>query len=428
MLAPAALRAQRGGSPSYSELFVDAGMARVRQESRTARAPDATDAGTLGVGAQRVGRTISYGGELAATLVREPEAVDPRTGPGVRASPSALTGALQAAALGAFTPAAAEWFRTDVAAVGTRFGVGLGGLSAVGGSNRAGLWRGSLSRGVGPVSGGVSGTVAASSTSRSNPSGPPSADLRFRATSTEFGGWLSHRWLTLSIVRTRTLTDDYPLVEAAGMRLIRPAGSYDVRDVVVTGGVRVQRIALQAAFSRRAGGSATAGGARARNVSASVALTRSFALVATHGDLLADMLRGVPQSRMSSVALRWRVGGGASGGMRANQRVLSPGPLVEGERAGGVRAAVERVPAGGAVLTIEATAPRDAVVEYGTSQNDWMPTRATFDGRVHVARIDLPSGVHRVSVRVNGGTWQAPAGLVRERDEFGGWRGLVVVP
>jgi len=40
----------------------------------------------------------------------------------------------------------------------------------------------------------------------------------------------------------------------------------------------------------------------------------------------------------------------------------------------------------------------------------------------------LPPGSHRVAVRINGGAWRAPRGLVAVPDDFGGTVGVVVVP
>jgi hypothetical protein len=42
--------------------------------------------------------------------------------------------------------------------------------------------------------------------------------------------------------------------------------------------------------------------------------------------------------------------------------------------------------------------------------------------------LRIPSGVHRVNVRVDGGRWTAPAGTTRVTDEFGSEVGMVAVP
>ena len=40
----------------------------------------------------------------------------------------------------------------------------------------------------------------------------------------------------------------------------------------------------------------------------------------------------------------------------------------------------------------------------------------------------IGSGAHEMNVRVNGGAWEPPPGLVAIRDEFGGTTGLLVIP
>lgn len=420
--APSTTRA--GVRGAYSELFVDAGVARVQALRSTRIAGASSDAGVLGLGGQRVGAALAVGGHVAATMVRESAAQGGFTTLDSRA------GALQAALTAAFTPPPARWLHVDASLIGTRFGAPTP-SSAPGGSNKAWRMRSGAHHAIGPIAVGISGAIARSATSRDDGSGFGRLPARFAATATDIGAWVGYRWLSLSVTGTRTLTDDFPLVEASRFVLVRRSASYDLRDVTVSGNAVAGRVELQQSYVRRAGAGATRGRATANTTAAAVALTRSFALVASHGETLADMLRGTVGSRVSSIALRWRVG----------SRGLSAGRTLEGRAQpsarGGSRTAsastyasatVERVPAGGAVVTIRVAAPREAVVEYATSHGDWQPVRATFDGSAHRSVVTLPAGVHRVSVRVNGGDWHAPTGLVGERDEFGGTRGIVVVP
>jgi len=68
-------------------------------------------------------------------------------------------------------------------------------------------------------------------------------------------------------------------------------------------------------------------------------------------------------------------------------------------------------------------------VEVAGDFTDWQPValrRAGEDMWESVLRI--PSGVHRVNVRIDGGSWTAPAGTARAEDEFGGEVGIVAVP
>ncbi|HYW33095.1 MAG TPA: hypothetical protein VE869_16460 [Gemmatimonas sp.] len=424
-LAPNGARAQRTRG-AYSQLFVDVGVARLALPSSQAQplTGASSNAGVLGIGAQRVGSIVSLGGQLAATIVRESSARGGFTALDSRA------GALQATLTAALVPPVARWFQADATLTGTRFGAPTP-SSAVGGSNQAWRMRSSAMHRIGPIFAGVSVALARSTTARDDGSGFGRAASRFVATGTDVGAWVGYRWLSLSVTGTRTLTDDYPLVEASRFVLVRPSASYDLRDLAITGSAAAGRVELQHAYVRRTGAGATRGRATASSVSAAVALTRSVALVASHGETLADQLRGTVGARVSSVALRWRVGsrgvpgvGAANAvGRRERSSVMTPT-----SSRGVASAAVERVPSGGAVVTIRVDAPRETVVEYATSHGDWQPARATFDGSVHLSTVTLPAGVHRLSVRVNGGEWYAPIGLVSERDEFGGSRGIVVVP
>ena len=79
--------------------------------------------------------------------------------------------------------------------------------------------------------------------------------------------------------------------------------------------------------------------------------------------------------------------------------------------------------------TLRVHAPDASSVELMGDFTDWVPVRL-----VRVApgaweiELAIPAGVHRVNIRVNGGTWTAPGGTRLERTEFGGAVGIIVVP
>ena len=73
--------------------------------------------------------------------------------------------------------------------------------------------------------------------------------------------------------------------------------------------------------------------------------------------------------------------------------------------------------------------PGAARVELASDLTGWVPVvmlRGTGD--TWSAEVPASSGVHRVSFRIDGGTWIAPPGLVAEDDGFGGSAGMVVIP
>jgi hypothetical protein len=42
--------------------------------------------------------------------------------------------------------------------------------------------------------------------------------------------------------------------------------------------------------------------------------------------------------------------------------------------------------------------------------------------------LPIPSGLHRLNVRIDGGQWIVPAGLSRAADDFGDEVGIMAVP
>jgi hypothetical protein len=75
------------------------------------------------------------------------------------------------------------------------------------------------------------------------------------------------------------------------------------------------------------------------------------------------------------------------------------------------------------------SAPWAARVELAADFTDWQPVslRRMQHGSWE-AVLHIEPGVHRVNVRIDGGSWAAPAGTTRAADEFGGEVGLVTVP
>jgi hypothetical protein len=78
--------------------------------------------------------------------------------------------------------------------------------------------------------------------------------------------------------------------------------------------------------------------------------------------------------------------------------------------------------------TIRVEAPGAREVDVTGDFTDWqpIPLRRMDGGQWEVTLRILP-GVHRVNVRLNGGTWIVPRGLRVEVDDFGGSVGILVV-
>jgi hypothetical protein len=86
-----------------------------------------------------------------------------------------------------------------------------------------------------------------------------------------------------------------------------------------------------------------------------------------------------------------------------------------------------RMDSGTVVLGVRA--PDARVVEVTGDFLGWEATRMSrTSAEWWELRVRIPSGVHRLNVRVDGARWTAPAGLLSRRDEFGGEAGILVVP
>ncbi len=250
-----------------------------------------------------------------------------------------------------------------------------------------------------------------------------SGELAWQRTTTR-GTWrtgaqLAHSW-----------TDDFKLMEASNIFLRDVAPAYTLLDRQVDASWQRGRLWLQASRAWRTGRDHTIGKASGFHLAGAWQLTTSTMLVVQGGEQLADVVRGVPQARYTGLAMRWNPVRPAA--LRRDARRLGDGrggaseftavPEVRGDEV-----LLQRRDGSG-MLTVTVHAAAGAVVEVATSATEWTPVRATREGSVSVLRLTLPSGTHKVAVRVDGAEWRAPRGLAVVDDDFGGKAGLVVVP
>ena len=82
----------------------------------------------------------------------------------------------------------------------------------------------------------------------------------------------------------------------------------------------------------------------------------------------------------------------------------------------------------GGARSVRVRAPRALKVDISADFTDWtpVPMRPTKGGEWE-AVLPIAPGTYRVSIRVDGGEWAAPPGLVGVLDEFNGEVGLVVI-
>src|SRR5205823_666152 len=84
---------------------------------------------------------------------------------------------------------------------------------------------------------------------------------------------------------------------------------------------------------------------------------------------------------------------------------------------------------GGAVRLVLHVAGAAASVELAGDFTDWQPwpLRRRGDGMWETV-LPIPSGLHRLNVRIDGGAWIVPAGLSRAADDYGDDVGILAVP
>ena len=78
--------------------------------------------------------------------------------------------------------------------------------------------------------------------------------------------------------------------------------------------------------------------------------------------------------------------------------------------------------------TVRIHVPSARTVEIMGDFTDWEPRVMTRNGAAFESTLRVPSGTHRVMMRIDGGEWRAPANTPAVDDDFGGRVGLLVVP
>ncbi len=287
-------------------------------------------------------------------------------------------------------------FSTEGGATGAAFGIsniGRGGNASVYLRQRAQIGEG-----------GVWGGAAFGSSIRDA--------LVSHATGIDMGGWARLGDLQASVTLTRYRTDDWPLFEAAQIYLSRNAASYDVNDASVALHYERGSLTIDALHSWRSGVRATDATQSALSGSIAWALSRRYALTVSGGRQLADAVRGSPDARIVTAALRF-----------------TWAAVREADDDYGASSFVRVVPAeGGGTLFIHVTAPEEAIVTVAGSFSDWEPVqlRRVSDG--WEAERFLKSGRYRVAVKIDNGPWRAPGNLAKMKDEFDGQNGLIIIP
>jgi hypothetical protein len=189
-----------------------------------------------------------------------------------------------------------------------------------------------------------------------------------------------------------------------------------------------ERLDLGALLGFRVGDKVTTSNANARSwasVTAVAWMTPRVGLVASGGTYPIDPTQGFPGGRFFSLAVRL-----ATHGVRSSV----PSTATDDDtRPGLVPAAATGFSAqraGPDSVRIKLAAPGARSVEITGDFSNWVPLRLAPDGMdadSWTVTLPMNAGKYQMNIRVNGGLWSVPPGLLSMLDEFGGSVGLLVV-
>ena len=154
-------------------------------------------------------------------------------------------------------------------------------------------------------------------------------------------------------------------------------------------------------------------------------MTPRFALVLSGGTYPIDPTQGFPGGRFVSASVR------------VSTRRVREAPPPQAEQAQVETIATGAVPAVTSFVaershagwvTLRVSAPHAQLVEVSGDFTNWTPSRLerASDGRWS-ATFPINRGKYQMNLRLDGGKWLVPPGLLSMLDEFGGSVGLLVI-
>ncbi|HEX9127524.1 MAG TPA: glycogen-binding domain-containing protein [Gemmatimonadaceae bacterium] len=145
------------------------------------------------------------------------------------------------------------------------------------------------------------------------------------------------------------------------------------------------------------------------------------------GNYPVDPTQGFPGGRFVSLSLRLAQGRRPSqlpseqSGQESRTTDLAPNPTTAVTGFSAIRAA-------GKAVTLRVNAPDARSVEINGDFTNWIPAPLSpMGGGWWSTTIPIKSGKYQMNVRVDGGQWIVPPGLLSMVDEFGGTVGLLVI-
>ena len=223
------------------------------------------------------------------------------------------------------------------------------------------------------------------------------------------GVWARRSWVTVALSATRSIVGDTAYSDV-GSTLHASRGSVELD------------ASLAARVSSRGAGHGVYGEA-----STVLTLGERTALFVSGGRYPTDPVSGGVAGRYVSAGLRLRTALVRPRVRRDPQPLGRPPASGDGEA--GFAARLELQPAFDGTFRVVLYALARATVEVAGDFTDWQPVALRRAGEdTWECWLRIPSGIHRINVRIDGGRWTAPAGTTRASDEFGGEVGTVAVP
>ena len=187
------------------------------------------------------------------------------------------------------------------------------------------------------------------------------------------------------------------------------------------------KLDLGAVLGIRVGDQLTALGGTARSwgsLNAVRWLGARFALVAAGGTYPIDPTQGFPGGRFVSFSIRMAT----RRGREAQSTNVQESQLETRPDSGLVATDFETRPAGVGSVTLKVEAPQARLVEITGDFTGWTPVPLQLESTGWwTVTLPIGPGKYQMNLRLNGGAWLVPPGLLSMLDEFGGRVGLLVV-
>jgi hypothetical protein len=157
-------------------------------------------------------------------------------------------------------------------------------------------------------------------------------------------------------------------------------------------------------------------------IAATLWVKPTIGVIASAGTYPVDFTQGFPGGQFLSLGVRFAAG---------RDRESSPAAVAARpeEMPGSTVTAFEVIGVGGPTHRIRVRAPRAQRVEVAGDFSEWAPLALQAQGGGWwTVTVPLSRGAHEVNVRVDGGAWLVPPGLMSSTDEFGGSVGRLIIP